>query len=101
MPIILDSGQGKRKVIQMKKMYENIGSKLQAVAKFLGVLGIISIVLGIACVIFGIDYDEYLIGGLLAAVTGIMSIISSWPLYAFGQITNDIAAIREKTVSEE
>ena len=78
----------------MKTFYQNIGKKLQSLAKFIGGLGLVCIALGIVCMLFGIDDDEFLILGLIAAGSGITTLISSWPLYAFGQITDDIAAIR-------
>ena len=78
----------------MKAFYKNIGKKLQSLAKFIGGLGLVCVALGIVCMLFGIDDDEFLIIGLISAGSGFATLISSWPLYAFGQITDDIAAIR-------
>jgi hypothetical protein len=82
----------------IKKMYSNIGDKLCKIAIGEGIVGLLSIVVGIVLAVAGlIDYyDELFIGGLIVAGSGIVVIISSWPLYAFGQITNDVHSISEK-----
>ena len=80
----------------MKKLYSNIGDKVCKVAVICGRIGIVCAVIGLVAAIIGISggEDGALIFGLIAAVLGVVSVISSWPLYAFGQITNDVHAMR-------
>ena len=80
----------------MKKMYANIGDKVCKVAKFCGFIGIVVAVVGLVCLFIAIAESEdvlFIVGPVLA-VLGIACLIGSWPLYAFGQITNDVHAMR-------
>jgi hypothetical protein len=81
---------------KMNGLYKNIGDKVCKVAKFCGVLSVIFVLLGLLFVIIGInDYDDYLLfSGIATVAFGVVGVVASWPLYAFGQITNDIHAIR-------
>ena len=75
----------------LDQLYENIGSKLKNLAK--GVF----IVEALGAIITGITLlgEELLLPGLLTAVLGpIIAWISSWVLYAFGELV-------EKTVNNE
>ena len=87
----------------VKRLYSNIGNKVCKVAKVCGAIGIVCAIIGLICLIIGLCVGEIaaIIAGASAAVLGIMSLISSWPLYAFGQITNDVHAIRSKTVGRQ
>ena len=77
-------------------MFSNIGNKVCAVAKFCGYFGAICFLIGLGCTIFGfLDEEDLIIVGIPAMFYGLLSIISSWPLYAFGQITSDIREIKE------
>lgn len=79
-------------------MYENIGDKLCKVAKFVGGLGIAMIVVGVIMLLAALsDSEDLLFVAIGAIVGGAGTIVSSWPLYAFGQVTNDIHALREKS----
>lgn len=77
-------------------MYTNIAKKLMTLAKVIGIIGLIAAaVFAIILVIGLIDGDdEFWIMGLIGVGGGIVLWISSWPLYAFGQITDDVHAIR-------
>ena len=81
----------------MKNLYSNIGNKVCTVAKVCGFIGVASFFIGLICfaIWFFAYEDAMLIFGPLLMVLGIVSLISSWPLYAFGQITNDIHAMRK------
>ena len=81
----------------MNKLYSNIGNKVCAVAKVCGFIGVACTVIGLFCLVFWFSSsdDEFLVFGSFLSISGIVSLISSWPLYAFGQITNDIHAMRE------
>ena len=84
----------------MNGLYKNIGDKVCKVAIFCGWLGVISIVIGLICLLLWLDGDDvFMILGGAAICSGVLSIISSWPLYAFGQITNDVHAMRESGVN--
>lgn len=77
----------------MKKLYSNIGDKVCAVAKICGIIGIVLMLIGIYVAIDSYN-DIELIGGIATIVLGASSLIGSWPMYAFGQITNDVHAMR-------
>ena len=87
----------------VKRFYSNIGNKVCKVAKVCGAIGIVCAIIGLICLIYGLCDNEMtvVICGASSAVLGIVSLISSWPLYAFGQITNDVHAIRSKTVGRQ
>ena len=82
----------------MYELYSNIGNKVCALAKFCGICGVICAVLGLIAALYGFmdSYEEFFIFGIFAAITGTLSLVSSWPLYAFGQITNDIHEMKNK-----
>ena len=74
-------------------MYENIGGKIKKLAKGLFIIAAIgSVITGIA--LLTADEDLVLFG-LLTMIGGpIVSWISSWTLYAFGEIAEDIHEMR-------
>lgn len=80
----------------MKKLYSNIGDKVCKVAVFCGCIGVACVIIGLFCLLiaFTAGEDVLLILGPAVAVLGVICLISSWPLYAFGQITNDVHAMR-------
>jgi len=74
-------------------MYNNIGQKIKSLAKFCGALAF-----GL-CVIaaFFVLLSGNFIGALIVLALGFLSLISSWPLYGFGQLVEDVSALRKKT----
>lgn len=104
-------------------MYKNISSKVRGVAKF---VAIISIILGIIIIISGIEVASsasraanimgsagalegatatYTVagsgaaGGLLIVegiIVALCGVVYSWLIYAFGQMTEDVAVIKDK-----
>lgn len=93
--------------------YTNVGGKLQLLAKIsgvvcliLGLLGVVMMLLSVLLLLlqlFGLlsPYFEPLsltLGGLIAVVSALLLAISTWPLYAFGQIVADLHAIRQDGV---
>ena len=74
-------------------LYEDIGGKIKRMAKWTFIIeAIASIITGIALAI-----NEYDGGYLLICIFGpIVAWVSSWLLYAFGQIVEDVHAIRDK-----
>ena len=78
-------------------LYSNIGRKICLVAKLVCSLGVLAIIIGLGFVAWGlIDYeDEAFILGCAAAGGGLIFIISSFIIYAVGQLVDDVHAIRE------
>ena len=93
--------------------YTNVGGKLQLLAKIsgvvcliLGLLGVVMMILSVLLLLlqlFGLlsPYFEPLsltLSGLIAVVSALLLAVSTWPLYAFGQIVADLHAIRQDGV---
>lgn len=80
----------------MKNLYSNIGDKVCKVAKVCGFIGLACTVIGALCLaIWYFAYeDAMLIVGPVLMILGLACLIGSWPMYAFGQITNDVHAMR-------
>lgn len=91
-------------------MYNNVGKKIQILAKILGwlllfggaVAWLILITNGYDSRYYGHVYerDDDLLGWL-CLVGGGIGFVSSWLVYGFGQIVEDVRTIREKTEPEE
>lgn len=74
-------------------MYSQVGKKIMTLAK---VCGWISLICGIiAMVINFTDYNYYnnAIGWISLAV-GVVGLVLSWPMYGFGQLVDDVHAMR-------
>ena len=93
--------------------YSDVGDKLQLLAKIcgvlyliMGVLGVVAIALGIVILLlqlFGlippsISPMSLLMAGLIIIASALILAVGTWPLYAFGQITADLHAIRKDGV---
>ena len=77
----------------LDNLYADIGVKIKNWAKW------IFIVEAIGAVISGIVLfaDEFILAGLLTLVCGpIIALVSTWLLYAFGQLVDDTHAIRNQ-----
>lgn len=77
----------------MENLFKNIGGKVKIIAKICAVLGILIIAAGF--ILLFVD-DDTVVYGIFAMIGGFATIICSWPIYAFGQITDDVAAIRSQ-----
>ncbi|MBR5441349.1 MAG: hypothetical protein IKV44_00200 [Clostridia bacterium] len=79
-------------------LYEDIGEKIKRMAKWTFIVeAISSIIAGIAMAI-----NEYDGGYLLICIFGpIVAWVSSWIIYAFGQIVEDVHAMRNKECPSE
>ena len=90
--------------------YTGVGGKLQLLAKIggalclvLGLLGVVLILLGVLVLLLqlvglipsGFEPTSLMLGGLIGMVSALILAVSTWPLYAFGQITADLHAIRK------
>ncbi|MBO5889220.1 MAG: hypothetical protein J6Q58_03685 [Clostridia bacterium] len=79
-------------------MFENIGDKIKALAKICTWVGIVaSGILGLVIIIRAIDYDMgglVVLGFAVMGLGGLMSWISSFLLYAIGELVDDVSIIR-------
>ena len=84
--------------IMLDNLYENIGSKIKNLAKWILIIETIgAIIMGL--VLFFVD-DSLILFGLLTLVCGpIVAYIGSWILYAFGELVEDVHAIRNKEIT--
>ena len=72
-------------------MYDYIGKKIKAIAS---VSGWISLFAGIiACIVLSLIDEDLILTGVAAAVSGVLGLISSWFLYGFGQLVDDVGQI--------
>lgn len=79
-------------------MFEHIGGKLKTFAKFSAWFGImVSLLLG-ATIIISMEAEFTLIGGVCAFMVmtlgSLFAWISSWALYAFGELVENVEAVR-------
>ncbi len=65
--------------------YTDVGNKIKKLAQVLGWAGVVGGVLG--CIIGWASGTFF--GGLLFLIVGALSIVFTWPLYAFGQLVDD------------
>lgn len=78
----------------LDKMYSNVGNKLRTLARLCGVIGIVCAAICVLAEVITM-FDEF--NGIVAVsglVLGLLCVVSSWPLYAFGQLVDDVHAIR-------
>lgn len=76
-------------------MYSNVGNKLRTLARLCGVIGIVCAAICVLAEVITM-FDEF--NGIVAVsglVLGLLCVVSSWPLYAFGQLVDDVHAIRD------
>lgn len=91
-----------------------MGGKIQLVAKIcgliyliLGLVGALVMVLSVVVLLlqlFGLIPPYFspvslLLSGLIAVVSALILAAGTWPLYAFGQMTADVHAIRKEGVT--
>lgn len=89
----------------LDNLYENIGGKIKNWAKWIFIVEAIgSIITAIVLPIASGDPDDFILISLLIAIVGpIVAWVGSWILYAFGELVEDVHAIRNKegTAAEE
>ena len=82
----------------LDKLYENVGGKVRVVAKVIGVVGCLAMVVGlvwaIGAMVTGEDWAVPIALGILGG--GFVFLVSSWPIYGFGQMIDDVNNIRNK-----
>jgi uncharacterized membrane protein YedE/YeeE len=83
-------------------MYSKVGKIICGIAKVCGVLGIIAMVLGFLGAVLGLlaGEDELFFIALIVVGSGLAVLIGSFPLYAIGQLIDDVHEIRIKVVDE-
>lgn len=75
-------------------MFDKIGQKLMKLASIFAVLDFVSgIILLLIALIEGWDPTI----SLVVLICMVVAMISNWPLYAFGQIVDDVHAMRTGT----
>lgn len=71
-------------------MYNNVGKKIMKIAQWYSlVMNIICFIAAIAC----ISNEEYT-AALIAVAVGALTTVASWPVYGFGQLVDDVHALR-------
>ena len=84
----------------LDNLYENIGSKIKNWAKWIFVIEAIGAV--ITGLVFLFTDEDLILYGLLTLVCGpIVAWVGSWILYAFGQLVEDVHAMRDKEGTTE
>ena len=86
-------------------MYNNVGKKIQGIAKVIGWISLISgIFVWLILITNGYDSyygrryiteDDYI--GWIVLISGILGFMSSWFTYGFGQLIDDVHALRYKS----
>ena len=76
-------------------MYDDIGNKIKILAKVFFVLGAISSLIGAVALFF--NYTHILLCLAVAIAGSLLSWISTWLLYGFGEIIDTLSNIEENT----
>lgn len=82
-------------------MFKNVGKKIMTLAKVLTILDLVG------AIIIGIAFDEGFLGFIYGILIGVFAVIMCWPIYGFGQLVDDVHAMRKgmaipsKTIVEE
>lgn len=86
-------------------MYDNVGKKIMTLAK---VLGWIFLIAGIITAIVFMSFGWKFFIVITPLIGGVLLYVSSWILYGFGKLVDDVSAMRyaaketnQNTVSEE
>ena len=84
-------------------MFNNIGKKIKALAKIICWFGIISSIFsGIVLLAFAGEFWGFAIIGLSTMIVGpLLAWISSWMLYSWGDLVDNVQAIKCKQCGEE
>ena len=79
----------------LDNLYENIGGKIKNWAKWIFIFEVIGAIITGLVLLF--TDEDLILYGLLTLVCGtIVAYIGSWILYAFGQLVEDVHAMRDK-----
>lgn len=84
----------------LDSLYENIGGKIKNWAKWMFIFEAIGAVIAGLVLLF--TDEDLILYGLLTAICGpIVAYVSSWILYAFGQLVEDNERVRKNIVQDE
>ena len=75
-------------------MYKNVGKVLCVMARIIGIIGLLAVVVGLIWTLSADPWMRWL--PLIILGGGVVLFISSFPLYAFGQLVDDVHIIRNK-----
>ena len=79
-------------------MYDNIGGKIKGLARIIGIGGLIAFLLAGIIVIAS---DEYaVVPMLICFAMAVVCLVSSWPLYGFGKLVQDMGDLKELKAKE-
>ena len=79
----------------LENLYENIGGKIKNWAKWIFIIEAIGAIITGLVLLF--TDEDLILYGLLTLVCGpIVAWVGSWILYAFGELVEDVHAIRDK-----
>lgn len=81
-------------------MYTKIGKKIQKLAE---VCGILCLIVSAFALLFALalvsNAAEIAISAFSVVISGVVGFIGSWPLYGFGQLVEDVSALRKRSES--
>lgn len=82
----------------LDNLYENIGGKIKNWAKWIFIVESICAIIAGLVLFSEAEYDEiFILYGFLAIILGpVVAWVGSWLLYAFGEMVEDLHAIRKK-----
>ena len=87
--------------ITLDSLYANIGGKLKGFAKWIFIVGAIASVIGALVIIATAEYAVMIFVGLMALIVGpIVSWVSSWLLYGFGEMLDTLDVIAYNTYKD-
>ena len=79
----------------LDNLYENIGGKIKNWAKWIFIIEAIGAIITGLVLLF--TDEDFILVGLLTLVCGpLVAYVGSWILYAFGELVEDVHAIRNK-----
>ena len=82
----------------LDNLYENIGGKIKNWAKWIFIVEAICAIITSVALFSEAEYNEiFILYGFLTIILGpIVAWVGSWILYAFGQLVEDVHAMRDK-----
>lgn len=77
-------------------MYQKIGKKIMELAAFSSKLTIVACIILELLILFTAP-ELWLYGLVIFTIIGYVSYVSTWVIYGFGQLIDDVSAIRRNT----
>ena len=82
-------------------MYNNIGNKVKLLAQIIGGILLAAGIIVWFSMVCGNTRSRDDLTGWIALIVGVFGFVSSWFIYAFGQLVDDTAAIRSSICKTE